>query len=78
MPVVADDGKVWLALVRGDRRLHELKLSKVLRQATRAGHARGDRGGVRRQAGLDRARSASARARSAASSPTRRCARARG
>jgi prolyl-tRNA synthetase len=33
MPVVAADGKVWLALVRGDRRLHELKLSKVLRQA---------------------------------------------
>ena len=55
MPVVADDGKVWLALVRGDRRLHELKLSKVLKQGTRAGHARGDRGGLRRQAGLDRA-----------------------
>ena len=36
MPVVADDGKVWLALVRGDRRLHELKLSKVLKQGTRA------------------------------------------
>jgi prolyl-tRNA synthetase len=36
MPVVADDGKLWLALVRGDRRLHELKLSKVLRQKTRA------------------------------------------
>ena len=35
MPVVAADGKVWLALVRGDRRLHELKLSKVLRQTTR-------------------------------------------
>jgi prolyl-tRNA synthetase len=32
MPVVADDGRVWLALVRGDRRLHELKLSKALRQ----------------------------------------------
>ena len=36
MPIVADDGKVWLALVRGDRRLHELKLSKVLKQGTRA------------------------------------------
>ena len=36
MPVVADDGRVWLALVRGDRRLHELKLAKALRQATRA------------------------------------------
>ncbi len=34
MPVVAADGAVWLALVRGDRRLHELKLSKVLRQTT--------------------------------------------
>jgi prolyl-tRNA synthetase len=34
MPVVADDGRVWLALVRGDRRLHELKLSKALRQST--------------------------------------------
>jgi prolyl-tRNA synthetase len=33
MPVTAADGTVWLALVRGDRRLHELKLSKVLRQA---------------------------------------------
>jgi prolyl-tRNA synthetase len=33
MPVVAADGNVWLALVRGDRRLHELKLGKVLRQA---------------------------------------------
>jgi prolyl-tRNA synthetase len=36
MHVVADDGKVWLALVRGDRRLHEMKLGKALRQATRA------------------------------------------
>ena len=36
MPVVADDGRVWLALVRGDRRLHELKLGKVLKQGTRA------------------------------------------
>ncbi|MDP9258705.1 MAG: proline--tRNA ligase [Actinomycetota bacterium] len=36
MPVVAGDGKLWLALVRGDRRLHELKLSKVLKQGTRA------------------------------------------
>ena len=34
MPVVAADGKLWLALVRGDRRLHELKLSKALRQTT--------------------------------------------
>jgi prolyl-tRNA synthetase len=36
MPVVADDGMLWLALVRGDRRLHELKLSKVLKQGIRA------------------------------------------
>jgi prolyl-tRNA synthetase len=36
MPVVADDGALWLALVRGDRRLHELKLAKALRQGTRA------------------------------------------
>jgi prolyl-tRNA synthetase len=35
MPVVADDGIVWLALVRGDRRLHELKLAKALKQGTR-------------------------------------------
>ncbi len=55
MPVVAADGKVWLALVRGDRRLHELKLSKALRQTTQAGDARGDRGRLRRQARLDRA-----------------------
>ena len=34
MPIVAADGKVCLALVRGDRRLHELKLSKVLKQTT--------------------------------------------
>jgi prolyl-tRNA synthetase len=34
MPVMAADGKLWLALVRGDRRLHELKLSKALRQLT--------------------------------------------
>ena len=39
MPVVAADGKVWLALVRGDRRLHELKLSKALRQTTQAATA---------------------------------------
>ena len=34
MPVVTADGTVWLALVRGDRRLHELKLSKALKQLT--------------------------------------------
>jgi prolyl-tRNA synthetase len=39
MPVIAADGKLWLALVRGDRRLHELKLSKALRQATQAATA---------------------------------------
>jgi prolyl-tRNA synthetase len=39
MPVVADDGRVWLALVRGDRRLHELKLAKALEQGTRAATA---------------------------------------
>ncbi len=32
MPVVADDGQMVLALVRGDRRLHELKLRKALGQ----------------------------------------------
>ena len=32
MPVVAADGTVVLALVRGDRRLHELKLRKALGQ----------------------------------------------
>ena len=41
MPVVAADGKVWLALVRGDRRLHELKLSKALRQTTEPATAEG-------------------------------------
>ena len=46
---------VVLALVRGDRRLHELKLRKALGQDAPAGHARGDRGGVRREARLDRA-----------------------
>jgi len=35
MPVVADDGTVVLALVRGDRRLHELKLRKALGQGHR-------------------------------------------
>jgi prolyl-tRNA synthetase len=35
MPVVAEDGTVVLALVRGDRRLHELKLRKALGQAHR-------------------------------------------
>jgi prolyl-tRNA synthetase len=39
MPVMAADGKLWLALVRGDRRLHELKLSKVLRQTAQAATA---------------------------------------
>jgi prolyl-tRNA synthetase len=35
MPVVTNDGDVVLALVRGDRRLHELKLRKALGQGTR-------------------------------------------
>ena len=35
MPVVTDDGTLVLALVRGDRRLHELKLRKALGQAHR-------------------------------------------
>jgi prolyl-tRNA synthetase len=35
MPVVAVDGTVALALVRGDRRLHELKLRKALGQGHR-------------------------------------------
>ena len=54
MPVVADDGTLVLALVRGDRRLHELKLRKALGQEHRPAHARGDRGRVRREARLDR------------------------
>jgi prolyl-tRNA synthetase len=35
MPVVTDDGQLVLALVRGDRRLHELKLRKALGQGFR-------------------------------------------
>jgi prolyl-tRNA synthetase len=35
MPVVLDDGTLVLALVRGDRRLHELKLRKALGQGHR-------------------------------------------
>ncbi|MEO9176565.1 MAG: proline--tRNA ligase [Gaiellales bacterium] len=35
MPIVTNDGDVVLALVRGDRRLHELKLRKALGQAHR-------------------------------------------
>jgi prolyl-tRNA synthetase len=35
MPVVADDGTMVLALVRGDRRLHDLKLRKALGQGHR-------------------------------------------
>jgi prolyl-tRNA synthetase len=35
MPVVADDGTLVLALVRGDRRLHDLKLKKALGQGFR-------------------------------------------
>jgi prolyl-tRNA synthetase len=38
MPVVADDGGMVLALVRGDRRLHELKLQKALGQGFRPAH----------------------------------------
>jgi prolyl-tRNA synthetase len=39
MPVVADDGSMVLALVRGDRRLHELKLRKALGQDFRQAQA---------------------------------------
>jgi prolyl-tRNA synthetase len=35
MPVVKDDGTLVLALVRGDRRLHDLKLRKALGQGHR-------------------------------------------
>ena len=35
MPVMQGDGRMALALVRGDRRLHELKLSKALKQTIR-------------------------------------------
>jgi prolyl-tRNA synthetase len=35
MPVMTDDGQLVLALVRGDRRLHELKLRKALGQGFR-------------------------------------------
>ena len=79
MPVVTDDGKLWLALVRGDRRLHELKLSKVLRQSRPSPRtpeeieaAFGAKPGSIGPVGVR------PRARSAASWPTRRCARARG
>ena len=47
-------------------------------QTTQAGHGRGDRGRVRRQAGLDRAGRHRAGRASAASWPTRRCATAPG
>jgi prolyl-tRNA synthetase len=62
MPVVAADGGLVLALVRGDRRLHELKLAKVLGQAHRPAEdaeieaAFGARGGSLGPVGLDRAR----------------------
>src|SRR4051812_5421833 len=39
MPVVAEDGTMVLALVRGDRRLHELKLRKALDQDFRPAQA---------------------------------------
>jgi prolyl-tRNA synthetase len=39
MPVVAEDGQMVLALVRGDRRLHELKLRKALGQDFRPAQA---------------------------------------
>ena len=58
--VLSSDGEVVLALVRGDDRLHELKLTKALGGDVPAGHAGGDRRHVRRRAGLDRRRSARA------------------
>ena len=58
--VVVRDGDVVLALVRGDHRLHEMKLSKVLRGADPARHA------ARRSP----RRSAPSPARSAPSAPT--------
>ncbi|MGI9658009.1 MAG: proline--tRNA ligase [Gaiellaceae bacterium] len=39
MPVVGPDGKVVLALLRGDHRLHELKLQKALGGEFRPAHA---------------------------------------
>ena len=69
---------VWLALVRGDRRLHELKLRQGAASRARA-PPRPRRSRPRSARSPARsARSASAAARSAASWPTRRCARARG
>ena len=56
MPVVADDG-TRLARARARRPpAARAQARKALRQAHAAGDARGDRGGVRGQAGLDRAR----------------------
>ena len=46
--VVVRDGDVVLALVRGDHRLHEMKLSKVLQGRDPARHPRGDHLDVRR------------------------------
>ena len=54
MPVVAD-GKVVLALVRGDDRLDEGKLAAVLGSRRPAGRRRRDQGGVRRRSRLARA-----------------------
>ena len=54
-PSCAADGKLWLALVRGDRRLHELKLSKALGRR-RTGPPRPTRS--RRRSAPSRARSA--------------------
>ena len=71
MPIVVG-GKVVLALVRGDHRLHELKTAERPRRAVPAGPAGRDPGDVR---GRSRARSGRS-ASTCASSPTSRCARA--
>ena len=62
MPVVTDSGDLVLALVRGDRRLHELKLQKVLGEPFRPAHpeeieaAFGAKPGSIGPLGVDRAR----------------------
>ena len=76
MPVVTAGGDVWLALVRGDRRLHELKLGKALRQATEPATAEQIESAFGARPGSIGPVGIGSPARSAGSSPTRPCARA--
>ena len=55
MPVVAADGTVVLALVRGDRRLHDIKLRKALGQDHRPATAEEIEEAFGAKPGLDRA-----------------------